>query len=47
MFLVVLSACGLFLLCNAAGTILALALLLRFDAMELLTPTPAPKLMIF
>ena len=32
-----LSVCGLFLLCNAAGTILALTLLLRFDTMELLT----------
>lgn len=32
-----LSVCALFLLCNAVGTILALALLLRFDAMELLT----------
>ncbi|MCH5352345.1 MAG: hypothetical protein J1E06_02635 [Acutalibacter sp.] len=32
-----LSVCGLFLLCNAAGTVAALVLLLRFDAMELLT----------
>ena len=32
-----LSICGLFLLCNAVGTVFALVLLLRFDAMELLT----------
>ena len=32
-----LSVCALFLLCNAVGTVLALALLLRFDTMELLT----------
>ena len=31
-----LSVCGLFLLCNAIGTIFALVLLLRFDPMELL-----------